>query len=351
MLKELKAKSLKKNLWLILMFLIIGLVFAAITLPSILTVLGGRQDLDNVDPETIHDQMYVDYTVCSILGWYAHTTKGSDEVSKEYVVPVGGHFFIGLYADKKNLDKCETLQNEFEMYLDGDTDELSNTFRVTGTILKMDDESLRFYKEYVGYDNMSASEQAYFLPYYLKINYYGSFDLSSLIFFFVFAVFFIALALFFLIRVLSGYYQKSIRQYCARGESLERVESFYRGSTPKYGLRIGNDYLIGQDANGVTAFVPVRDLMWTYTHVLRHKLYGVITTGKSIALRFYTRDGKYCSHAVKNEGQAQELLQEIQRLFPWVMTGYSNDLEKAFRKNREDFVREIDQRHNNTTTF
>jgi len=86
------------------------------------------------------------------------------------------------------------------------------------------------------------------------------------------------------------------------------------------------------------------DLAWLYMHVTTHKSYG-ITVGKTFAVMAYDKFGAQAQMVVGNKEQpAQELIQEIGRRAPWAMGGFSAELNKAWKKDRENFLAEVEKR-------
>lgn len=351
MLHELKMKSLKKSLLLIVLFFIVSAVFFGMSIPDYLHLLKGPRNLNEMTADEIADGVYVKGTIAMIYGSYANTTEtkngNSKVVSEEYVIPVGENEYMGLVAGGADMEKSRTLLNESEMYMDDQSYEITSSFDVKGTIKKMDGESLMYYHEALGYDEMSAQDRELFLPYCLHVGKIGSEDLGSLILFTVFAVLFLILALFFLIRVLSGSRQKMLKQYCsAHVGADEKIEQFYRTTEPVNGLRVNHNYLLGSTADGDAIFLTPGDLVWAYTHVTRTRMYGLITVGKTYVVALRTRDRKQHMHRVKNEGQAKAVLEKIHETWPWVLIGYSGEMDEAYRKNLPAVLRAVDERRN-----
>ncbi len=349
MFHELKMKSLKKNLLLIIVFFVVAAVFCGISVPDYLLLLKGPQNLDEMTADEIGNGLYVKGTISFIYGSYANTTKtqngNSEVVSEEYVIPVGENSYMGLVTSGSDMEKSRTLLNESEMYMDDQSYEITGSFEVTGTIRTMDSESLRYYRDALGYDEMGSEDQALFLPYYLQAGKIGSGDFGSLIFFTILGVLFLVLAVVFLVRALSGSGQKMLKQYCgAHVGADEKLEQFYRTTEPVNGLRVNHNYLLGSTADGNAIFLTTDDLVWAYTHVTRTRMYGLITVGKTYVVALRTRDGKQHMHRVKNENQAKEVLERIHEEWPWVLIGYSDELDKAYSKDRSSVLKAVDER-------
>ena len=84
------------------------------------------------------------------------------------------------------------------------------------------------------------------------------------------------------------------------------------------------------------------DLAWAYPHVVKHYHSG-IPTGKSHFVKAFGRDGSATTIQVKKK-VLPNLLEALQRRAPWVMLGFSADLEQKWKKRRGEFLVAVDQR-------
>ncbi len=86
------------------------------------------------------------------------------------------------------------------------------------------------------------------------------------------------------------------------------------------------------------------DLAWLYMHVTTHKSYG-ITVGKTFAVMAYDKFGAQAQMVVGNKEQpAQEVIQAIGQRAPWAVGGFSAELNKAWKKDRANFLAEVEKR-------
>lgn len=354
MFQELKKKTLKNNLVVILLLAVAGVVMIGLQASSLLLLLSGKEDLDVMTADQIRPGMYVEGTVYGIYDYYASTTQKKNGVestiSCEYIIPVGEAEYMGMVAPKRYMDDCDALMEESWDYLDGLTDEITGQFQVTGTIEEMDAESLKFYREYLidyaGYDELSAAEQAAFLPYYLKIGYIGDKEAVGVAVMSLLGLFLIVIAAIMVIWAMTGGGQKELQKYCRESGAEAKLEQFYQNTAPLYGLRISREFILGT-SGGKTLFIPANDLLWAYMQVTTHKR-GFITTGRTYAVLLRTKNGRCFTHAVSSEEQVKEILTRIQNILPWVILGYSDELQKAYAKNRADLICASDERRAET---
>lgn len=349
MFQELKMKSFKEELLVILVMAVLGIFFTALSFDGILALTGGKQNLDTMTADQIKPGMYVEGTVYGIYDSYAYTEEkksGSPAkvVSKEYVFPVGKGEYMGLFAPRKYVEGCDELMQASWDYLDGLSEEISGQFVVKGTILAMDSESLQYYREYLtdyaDYDSLSDQEKAAFLPYYLKIDFIGDASASSFVTFLVIAAVCFLLMIWVLVRVFSGSFQKSLKKYCRENGAEERVEQFYRNTVPVEGMRINREFVMGT-GGGATIFFPAGELVWAYMQITTHKR-NFITVGKSYNVILRTKNGEQHNHSVKKEAAAQNLLAELQRQLPGIIVGYDKEIEKLYHKNRAELIAQVE---------
>lgn len=173
MFEKLKRQSLKKSLVFTVILVVAAVALLVSTGFGVFKAIGGPKDLYSLSRDQV-DGAYVEGEIYGLYGSYAETTKNSRTVSREYIIGVTDEVgYMGLVLRSEDLSAAEDLLRESWDYLDGLTDGTSTVIHVRGTVLPMDEESLEFYHETVGWDEMSAEQQAMFLPYYLKADFLG----------------------------------------------------------------------------------------------------------------------------------------------------------------------------------
>lgn len=356
MFQELKMLSLKKNLLKIIIFFAIGCGVFAIQFSAVKTLFGGKKDLDELTADQIHDSMYVEATVWGIYDWYANTTETSNSVTKkvsqEYIIPVGEEEYMGMLVKPEYFDRCDALIEESWQYLDGEISEITGQFRVKGTILSMDDESWKYFRKVLGYDDWSPEERELALPYYLVVDQFGDSDTVGLVICVILGLVIWGITLWLLIASLSGSFQKSLKKYCKEGGAQSRVEQFYQSTTPVRGLRVSRDYILGMAEDSSSTFLMSDSLLWAYTYIQKTKQ-GFITVSRNVSVKFATKDGNQYYHSVKNEDQAGEVLEHIHKVLPWAVVGYSDELDRVYRNDRQSMISAVEERRaqeNNTYT-
>jgi hypothetical protein len=80
--------------------------------------------------------------------------------------------------------------------------------------------------------------------------------------------------------------------------------------------------------------MQLQDLVWAYRHLVKRKIYFLITVSKRHSLIVYDRLG----HKVQtqlDETKVSEALQELTRMAPQAVYGYDKRLFKLWRKNKD----------------
>ncbi|MEZ4670173.1 MAG: DUF6709 family protein [Anaerolineae bacterium] len=88
------------------------------------------------------------------------------------------------------------------------------------------------------------------------------------------------------------------------------------------------------------------DVAWIYKKVTQHRTNG-IPTGKTYAALVYDRHGKLITFTGK-EKVMDELLGLIAKRSPWAIWGYTADIEKKWKKERQTVLAAVDQRRQET---
>ncbi len=92
---------------------------------------------------------------------------------------------------------------------------------------------------------------------------------------------------------------------------------------------------------GLTA-LPFDSLVWAYKKVTTRRTYG-IPVGKSWAAVICDRQGGSIE-INGSEAQVDEILQKLWQQAPWIMGGYSDELQNLWSKERSQFVEAVDLR-------
>lgn len=337
MFEKLKRQSLKKSLIFTVILVAAAVALLVSTGFGVFKAIGGPKDLYSLSEDQLNGA-YVEVDIYGMYAGYAETTKNSRTVSREYVIDANDTSYMGLVLRSEDLSAAEDLLQESWDYLDGLTDGTSTVIHVRGTILPMDEESLKFYHETVGWDEMSAEQQAMFLPYYLKADFLGKSHADATWSFTVLAVAALAWAVYRTVRAATGGYQSELRKLCAAAPegaevAAERMEQFYENTEPVGLIRIGEDWVVWQDG-AKTRGLATRDIVWAYCRHTTRRRNG-FKTGEFDDLMLWTRDKKNRAVRMASGEQTAQAMQVLNEANPDVLLGYSKEIEKLYRKDPE----------------
>ena len=346
MLEELKRKSLKSRIPLCVVLLAAAAVMLFITDFGALKAVQGARDLDTLPLDTLEGR-YVETEIYFIYEWYAGTqsvdnaTNKATITEKEYIIPVGEDEFMGALVQQGMLDQAEKLMEASQKVLMGESREIGEGFMAKGTVCKMDKESLEYYHEVMGYEELSSEDQQRCLPLVLKIDYLGrtpqwlTWGLTAA------AALCICGTLWMIVASLTGWYQRDIQAFCRKSAFpdalMEQLDSFYHDTRPVHGLRMGQWILFAQ--GGKDILVDSGDILWAYERTVRHTTNG-IPSGTSFGIVLRTRNPKkQYEVAMKNENAARETLGALHSAYPRMVIGYSPVWERLYNAHRDMFMR------------
>jgi hypothetical protein len=98
--------------------------------------------------------------------------------------------------------------------------------------------------------------------------------------------------------------------------------------------------------NGLIA-LPYRDAMWCYKQVTQHRTNGV-PTGKTYTATIYDRHGKQLTLG-GNEAEVEEILNRLTSHAIGIVSGYSDDLNTLWVKERDRFISAVEERRTGGT--
>jgi Putative transmembrane protein precursor len=103
---------------------------------------------------------------------------------------------------------------------------------------------------------------------------------------------------------------------------------------------ISKSWLIQQESYE-TKFRQIKDIVWLYFQVTTHRTNG-IPTGKTYSAIFCDRYGNK-TEVAGTEAESVDLVQHIYSLMPWAIAGHSDDLQRAWDKDRAALIAAVDE--------
>ncbi len=338
LLKKLKSNSIVSAILISIFLLLFTAVF----------INGSQFWLFLQEPQNLHDVprdqlegAYVTVELPCIYGSYAYTEEYENDFDKtgtiiamEYLIDANYYDYCGLLVETDEMiEQANALEKQTYQYNYYEIDEITATFTVTGVMKKMPNDSLGFYHEAVGYDDMTAEEQDIYLPYYLDVRDSGE-SVGSVVML-VAALAFAIWAIVLMIRAFTGAAQKPIREKAqqlspnAPEVILEQLDQLL-AAQPKAKV-LFNDRLIFANNGNASRLYAMNELVWAYHSITKQRVY-FIPVGKTHSLTLCMIDGKSVQIPMK-EAQVKEYLQSIYQLNPTCFFGYNDEIAKLYRKN------------------
>lgn len=346
MFEELKKKSFKNSLWGTVFSLVIGVVLICISASSAFYAVAGYADFEQLTPEEIRNQT-VTFEMTTNFGYYLEEYEENTETHRRTTTDL---YYIIWTGDEYATDyryMTVKVPASFEKKMDAMAENtynnlLSDPILIAGKIRKLSDEEYKYFVEFFEESGWTAEEiEEGTLPYY--IDYYNSVSSMNVMYilFFVGGVALTVYGIFRLVKASKGGYLKKLHDDIATaGYSESTIESDFARATSmtKNGsIKIGSLMTYYESGSCVRA-IPNNKIMWAYQNTVTHRTNG-IKTGTTYNVMIYaeTRKTDICL-SVPNEATAQEMLQKMSNMFPWIVIGYSDQLKKMFNKDRAQFL-------------
>ena len=339
-LNQLKKESLRKVLLRVVLLLALAVfLFVCFGCQNLLSVLSPKT-LAELTPETLNgayveDDIYFLYTPYVEVEQYRNNVR-TGTIAMQYLTDFDETYYMGLYVHKDELAESEALMDACEDYMDGKlAPEQVPVMHVKGTIRLMDEDDLEYYYDLADGDQ---SLKEIMLPYYLDVNRVGKQTFVTVAVFAAVSLICLFLAVFPLVKALTGGYQKQIRQKLSASGDLmaaaERAERFYECTEPVCGVRMSGEYVFFQNGAESILLRPW-DVAWAYQSTIQHRTNG-IPTGKTYAAVLRTMDGKQYTLAMP-EQNVQTLLETMQTALPGTVLGYTDEISALYRNDRAAF--------------
>lgn len=349
MLETLKKKSFKTSLILSVILIIAGIFVIATSFPDTLAAVSGYETFEDLEPDEIRNQL-VEIDVTANFGCYMEEYSENTSTHRRtttdlyYVIWTGDDYATDFrYMSIKVPVRYE---DEMEEIAENTYNEMrSAPLHLVGKIRKLSSEEYEYFEEYFSEAGWSAAEiEDATLPYYIDVT--GSSVANSntgvYILLCLLGVFFIAFAIFRIVKASRGGYLKKFRKaYEDAGYSESSIESDLASATSynkKGTIKIGRLCTYYDLSSTVPKAIANNKILWAYQNTTTHRTNG-IKTGVTYSVVIFA-DGEKTGYTigVPNEATAQEMLQKMNAMLPWVVVGYSEDLRKLFNKDRAHFL-------------
>jgi len=342
MFEELRKKALKNSLFLAILLIVGGLVLAGWNTMNFYYVVTGYADFEELEPGKIRSQL-VEADITANFGYYLYEYEFNKQTNRStttdyyYVIWTGDeNSYMTIKVPASYGKRMEEMSQNTANGL------YSDPITFKGKIKKLNDEEYTAFKEYFEEAGFTQEEiDEYTLPYYINCFTSNTSMDGAYVILFCAGVGFLIWGIVRLVKGLNGSAVKEFRKaIAAAGFTESAIETDYRSAftfDKKCTLRVGRlmtYYVSGPKIKGV----PNKQIMWAYLNTITHKRNGITTgTTYNVILRTEAMPNGH-TFTVPSESVAQDVLQKMNEMFPWVVVGYSEDLKKMFNKDRAQFL-------------
>lgn len=337
MLEILKKKSSKSAFTRIIISIIIIVGCLLITKFSVIDFIkGGTKLAGDFDPAALEGE-YVSFDAKYLVEEYVEHTSTNTDTNKttttgnSYIVyDYDDDVYFGIYLPYSDQSTAYKLIDESWAWMAGEIDDVSTSITVEGTWTPLTGELLTYYDETAAL-LFDTADLDFVLPYYIDSDSINGVSFST--FYILMVIFIIAVIylIYTIARFLGGSYDKAIKKYLTANPSisLANIEADFMAATVVNGIRIGKNwtvYITGTRAN----IFSNRDIVWAY--------YYKRTGRNSLSqINAYTIQKDTITIPV-SESCANQILDLYATEQPHMVTGFSADLEKTYKKDFPAFL-------------
>jgi len=137
--------------------------------------------------------------------------------------------------------------------------------------------------------------------------------------------------------------KEGVEQFQAVANAIQTIEHNPRNPTKVAGYYVTQDGWLIKNSILTFDFVPTSSICWVYAEKIKHSI-NFIPTYTERVLVVKLESGKTLRESYRKKA-IDERLGLLREVAPWAMFGYNEQLEDAWRKDREAFAVEVDRRH------
>lgn len=347
MLESLKKQSLKQITKLIGLMIGVMIIILIVFGSDFIKIIKGPVELSSLSPDEILNK-YVEFDVEMILDGFVETYNENEDgkqtsTDMHYIIPLNPEMFIALHVGSGEFDTAEELLNDtYNYYFANTSSEPPTTWRVKGAINKLEGEYLEYYNTYL-LDTFGLTQEeidTYTMPYVLEVDYIGKYNSGFTYGALILFIILLLCTIINLIKGLSGMSLNPIKKYIKEHEdsiNVEKLESDYINGKSIDSVKVGQIWTFFFNG-GKAQVIKNEDLIWIYRQERTHRFYGFkIYQMKSLIM--YTKNKKKFTATLKDSSDIDYVIETISQDHPHIVTGYSDELEKCFKKDFETFVK------------
>lgn len=348
-MNQLRKKSFRFIKGYIILFVVVTILFS-VFLMVYLSQTRNKTDWKDIDFNSDISAFYVTNLVPDLYGEFLEETEDDKVTAAYYLMSAGDSHMMGIRFEFDQMEQAEKLTQalkDFDEKKLSEKDLKKYQFTTSGKISKMSSKEAEYYKEALGWDNLTPEQQDVYLFYCVTSENPGE-RTRVTIAAVIITLFPLITAIVCILTIYGGWGQRMITRYIKESGSplytKEKIERFFREDEIGNNLWLNKDYLAGF-YNTLTVFAPTSEIVWIYEmHQSFSHGASLVSAAVSLALArnavgltVYMENGKKYDIIVSQD-VAERALEWLRMDCPWILIGYSEEVEQVYQKERGKFV-------------
>lgn len=336
MLEELRKKSIQSMKLKLVICVIIIAICMILTKVSFIDYLQGPKKISTTDHWNLDelDGKYVTLEVDIVLSMFAEVASRDTKTNIKTVTSTC--YICGIWDEEGNVNELYAIKInnknkwDVEAVLEDtyNSDTVTKTYQITGTMKKMSGKMLEYYNETI--EDTNWSDVA--IPYCIYDETINGVENIWIMIGTAVAFITLVIAIFVIINVLRGYHDRYIKRYLKlnQRETMTGIESdYFSANVINKNYRLGRKYFF-YTKGGTMSLLPLENQVWAYYYQ---------RTGKNAAsqIRFFDLQHK-TTYVNISKALADNVLSSLDMSFKHMVVGYDANLQKMYNKNFSEFL-------------
>lgn len=331
-IKKVKKKSKINGIIIGILSIVLGIILGPLLCINVIRYYTVDEPLFDHAADELEDGQWYACDSNMILDYYA-----SDDDGYYYIIPVntkdGYGTFMGLYVSEKDFDLANSIADETLSYMMEQGGEPQDHIVGVGKIHEMKYDERKCFMDYFlesGFDYSDTGKLCYYtLELTTKSNLWGFVEILGI----GLLLFFVGLGIFIIFKYLSGGNMKKFNEVMSQNNiSTESIESDISMGTHIGKFYIGRKYIVSSEI--MPKLIILDQLVWVYPHLqkTKHTVNHVIPVGttKSYSVILVDKFRTTYQIPVRKEAQGQQVIDEISRVAPYIIAGYSDEIANLY---------------------
>lgn len=348
-MEQLRKKSFRFIKRYIIIFIVATLLLSVL-LVMYVSETRNKKDWKDIDFNSDLSDTYVTNLVPDLYNAYLEETEDDKVTATYYLMSAGDSHLMGIRLESDQMELAGQLVQALTDYDQGkiNEEELQKyQFTTCGKISKMTSKESKYYKDALGWEDLTQEQQDSCLFYYVMSENPGE-RLRVTVAAVILALFPLVSAIVCVLTIFGGWGQRMITRYIKKSSNQmytqEKIERFFKEDEFGDNLWLNKDYLAGF-YNTLTVFAPTSEIVWIY-EVQKDVTSGGGAVGAAVTLalantavglKIILTNGKNYEITVTHD-VAERALEQLSGDCPWIVIGYDEKLDQMYHKERKRFV-------------